>query len=248
MERKHSAGWMKVLVLTGMMLFPGSIPQAPAGAGEMCSYGEPDYHYRLGRHLQERGKHRLAAQEFRSALKARPDWADSFNALGLSLDAMEMRGDAVKAYKNALKRDPERADVLNNLGYSHLVRGNYGSAVYYINKAVTLDPDNRLYRNNLGAAYVKEGHFDAALEEFRMAAETPGEARMRLASVLLQNGHEREAREQMIMAGSLEDIELPAGPGQRPAEDPGAAGAEMTEGKDKPEAVDDIEDQPKGEK
>lgn len=226
MNGKQTAARLVFFVLTGICI-PAFLPgcaahrhwvdsgaradMAPGGL-QVRTYQGSQYHYRLGRHLQDRQKCALAIQEFRSAIKMDPEHVDAFNAMGLCLDALARHEEAARAYHQALHLDPDRGDVFNNLGYSNLVRGSSGAAVYYIDQALKIEPDNNTYHNNLGIAYVEEGHFDAALEAFRQAADTPEQARRRLAGLLSDKGYEDEARRQLIMADSLENNDLMPAP------------------------------------
>ena len=168
---------------------------------------DPAQYYRRGRHLQDRGRHELAAEEFRSAVLVEPGHANALAAMGISLDAMGRHEQAERAYREALTRAPDRADIYNNLGYSRMLRGDIDRAIEYFEQAVSIDDTTGRYRNNLGMAYVKTGNLDAALAAFRETGDSAQQARKRFARVLEDNGYQQEAKKQRLLANTLEGFD-----------------------------------------
>jgi tetratricopeptide (TPR) repeat protein len=172
------AGGLALLLFSGCSFFhdKGEFVQNPTPeqlkefVGSIRPYGgDAKYHYSFACYLQKRGKHRLAIQEFREAIKVTPTFAKAYNGLGISYDAMGKYPRAVKAYRTALALKPDLDYAWNNLGYSYLLQGDTDAAVAALKKATALDMHNRQFHNNLALAYGRKGLFDRAFAEFRAA-------------------------------------------------------------------------------
>ncbi len=164
----------------------------------------PEHYYRRGRYLQDRNKHRLAIQEFKSAVAVNQDYIEAYNALGISYDITGDYESAAKAYRGAILLDPDRDDILNNLGYSCLLDKKFDEAITCFEKAAALDGSNHRYHNNLGLAYAENGESDPALKAFRKTTDA-ADAHLRLAGILRQNGKNRAADEHLYLASALKD-------------------------------------------
>lgn len=117
----------------------------------------PDVGYRLARHFQKQGRHRLAVAELLKVVKAAPDHAGAYNALGVSYDRLREFDLAAAAYGEALRINPNLDYVYNNIGYSHLLQGNLEAAATAFETAVALKSERALYQNNLALAYARLG-------------------------------------------------------------------------------------------
>jgi tetratricopeptide (TPR) repeat protein len=155
--------------------------------------GDAKYHYSFASYLQKRGKHRLAIQEFRKAIRIDPIYAVAYNGLGVSYDALGKYPRAVQAYRTALALKPGLGYALNNLGYSYILQGNIDSAIKVLKRAVALNRNNRQYHNNLALAYSKKGLCDAAFNEFK-AAEGEAKAHFNVAQIYYEHREYKKAR------------------------------------------------------
>lgn len=118
---------------------------------------EPATAYQLARHFQKQGRHALAVDELLKVVKADPDHANAYNALGVSYDRLREFDLAAAAYREALRIDPTLAYVYNNIGYSHLLQGNLEHAAKAFETAVSLDSEKTRYQNNLALAHARLG-------------------------------------------------------------------------------------------
>jgi tetratricopeptide (TPR) repeat protein len=91
--------------------------------------GNPDSHYLLGTHYQERNRHGEAIGEFKKVVMIDPGYMKAYNRMGISYDLLGRYDQAIEAYRAALKIDPNLDYVYNNLGYSYLLKGEVDEAI-----------------------------------------------------------------------------------------------------------------------
>lgn len=130
---------------------------------------DAELHFLKGYALSELGKYKEGVKELKEACELRKDYAEAWNALGMTYDMMHKPEEAEGAFLEALKINPNAPKYLNNLGFSYFSRGDYKKASEAYQKALALDPDNVQIHNNLGFAYGMLGRYDEALAEFRQA-------------------------------------------------------------------------------
>ena len=90
--------------------------------------------------------------------------------------------------------------LLSVFGQIQFERGNAAEAVEYFRRAVGLDPGNAEVQMNLGSAYFSLERLEDAAQAYRAAIEAnPGllEARANYAQLLLRQGNQAEAEEQL---------------------------------------------------
>jgi Flp pilus assembly protein TadD len=161
-------------------------------AGIRPHQGNPDSHYEMGCHLQERGRHRLAIRQFEQVIVLEPHHVMAHNRMAVSYDLLGNFACAMENYEKALSMNPELDYVHNNLGYSYLLQGNPDAAIQAFQKAIVLDAGNKRYHNNLAMAYGEKEQFDLAFDEFKQAEGEP-KAYRNLALLLYRKGRYREA-------------------------------------------------------
>jgi len=115
-------------------------------------FGDADAQYRLARHFQKQGRHKIAVEEFIKVLKIDPEYHRAYNGLGVSYDRLRAFDLAAYAYAQALALQPDLDYVYNNMGYSKMLQGDPAQAAPAFKKAVVLNRKNRLYQNNLALA------------------------------------------------------------------------------------------------
>lgn len=76
----------------------------------------------------------------------------AWNALGVTLDRLEMWEESAIAYREALRLAPEIAAIWNNRGYSLVAQGNAEEALAYLRAAARLSPNDGRIRRNLAIA------------------------------------------------------------------------------------------------
>ncbi len=96
--------------------------------------------YQHGLRLRERNRLDDAAEAFREAVAASPQFAEAHNDLGLALVGQGKTTEALEAFRRALELQPDHAIVWNNLGTLWLSLGNYVEALPCFEKAVQIAP------------------------------------------------------------------------------------------------------------
>lgn len=166
--------------------------------------GNPESHYLLGRHLQQRGRHREAIAEFTKTIKIEPMHAKAYNLMGISYDALGDYDNATKCYEVALDISPI-SEYYNNLGYNLIMKGDYEGAIEVLTTAANLAPGNDTIRNNLALAYSNKGKHDSALAEIRKTSDPDGNS-LALAEALLKTGKPLVASELVAQASKIDPV------------------------------------------
>ena len=120
-------------------------------------------------HLAEAEKHA------RLALKARKDYREAINTLGVILIHEKRYADAIKVLKSLtediLYQTPENA--WGNLGWAQLESGNVDAAIESLRRSIAAQPLFCVGLYRLGLAYHRRHEETAALEMLTRALETP---------------------------------------------------------------------------
>lgn len=120
----------------------GRLEDAVAAFSEALRFG-PDAKVFLNRGvaLERLGRHRLAAEDFTSALRLRPDDADAYRGRGVARDEVGDYSGAVADYSEALRLQPRNAETLFDraAAYEHWRRYRAASADYQA--ALQIDPE-----------------------------------------------------------------------------------------------------------
>jgi len=96
-----------------------------------------------------------------SAMKLRPDIADSYQAIGNIALAEKKFREAEKYYRITLSKGQVQANVVNNLGITLAEQGDIPAAIKAFNKALEIDPYMAEAQKNLGAYTAKKQRKDA---------------------------------------------------------------------------------------
>ncbi|MEY2430101.1 MAG: hypothetical protein QOJ40_2986, partial [Verrucomicrobiota bacterium] len=123
----------------------------------------------LGFYLSHQGRMAEAMENYRSALKIRPNYEDAHNNLGYALAGQKKYVEAIAEYDEALRASPNHVEVHNNLGNALAETGNTEAAITHYRIALAQKPDHADAHNNLGIALAMQGKFDEAIEQFRDA-------------------------------------------------------------------------------
>ncbi len=110
------------------------------------------YAYQNGLRLRDRKRLDDAAEAFREAVAASPQFAEAHNDLGLALAGQGKAMEALEAFRRALELQPDHAIAWNNLGTLWLSLGNYAEALPCFEKAVALAPHLPDLHKNLEVA------------------------------------------------------------------------------------------------
>lgn len=139
---------------------------------------------------------RRALGTFRLATRICPDFARSWNNLGVALGRAGKTRRAEAAYRRAIRADPGLAAPHANLGQSLFRRGEIAGAVDAFTRAVRLDPGNAHYRYFLGKSLALAGRLERARLELESGIRIDPELfllHMELAQVCMRLGDRHRA-------------------------------------------------------
>jgi len=123
----------------------------------------------LGVALAGRGEIDAALEQFREAVRIKPDYADPYNNIGL---AFWRRGDiaaAAEQYRRALQYDPGSPETQSNLGLALSRLGQRDAGIAHLQEALRLDPSFAGAYVNLGNALRDSGRTDEAIAQYEQA-------------------------------------------------------------------------------
>ena len=132
-------------------------------------------HYNLAAMFQARGKLDLAMDEYRSALRLRPEDAIANNAIGSALLAEGHPDQAGAFLEAALKARPDYFDAHYNLGNVLAAQDDFEGASKQFLLALEARPADANAEANLGSALAEMGKFSEAKLHFERALQVdPG--------------------------------------------------------------------------
>ena len=129
----------------------------------------PELYYIRGLLNYQRGKHKLAIEDYDRALSINANWNTYLIFLnrGLANDALQNTDAAIQDFTRAITADP------NNTG-GYIARGNvrydqakYEEAIEDFKKAEVLSPNNAVITYNIGMAYYKSDNKSSACKYFQ---------------------------------------------------------------------------------
>jgi Tfp pilus assembly protein PilF len=145
----------------------------------------------LGAALLRGGSLAEAVEQFKSALRIKPDYVDAHYNLGYALSRQGNLEGGIDQFAETLRLDPNNLKALNNMGVALALQGRYGQAVNYFEAALKQNPGDSDLHYNLGIALKNEGQPDDAAHHFaRVLALNPrhAQAHYNLGLVLQERG------------------------------------------------------------
>lgn len=141
--------------------------------------------------LREGGLLAEAVTRFKKAISLKPDFAEAYNNLGLTLEALGDARGAKAAFDQAVALDPNLSAAHTNIGNVNLKLGNLDNALVCFKRAVELAPSSAEGWTNLGQTYYRlqrlleaEGAYQRAL----MVQPKCAEAELNLGILYLLQG------------------------------------------------------------
>lgn len=146
----------------------GSLPQSGQAADRMAQ--TPEQLKEMGSEHFQAGRLSTAGSYYRSAITARPHYAEAHNNLGAVLRKRGKSLSAIAAFQSALMLNPRSASTYGNLANLHERYGNIAQAETYYLKAVELN--SQLYQAFIGLARIstRRQRWDDALAALTRAA------------------------------------------------------------------------------
>ena len=121
----------------------------------------------IGLALHALGKLDAAAENYRKALRLKPDFAEAHNNLGLTLQDQGQVNTAIEHYRKAISIRPDNPEAYYNWGISLQGMGKPNEAITCYRKAFALKPNYVEALNNLGLVYLGQGKPDEAVAYLR---------------------------------------------------------------------------------
>jgi tetratricopeptide (TPR) repeat protein len=160
-------------------------------------------HLNLGTAYRELGMEGLALEQYRQALRLRPDIIELQISVGEVLDTMGRTGEEVTHYKNALQIKPESAQIHTALAVALDKNGESGSAIAHFLKAIELDKNSAEAHQGLGVTLFNQGQVDLAIEHYWKAIRVDREfalAYKNLGVALMAKGQLKKAYARLMDA------------------------------------------------
>jgi tetratricopeptide (TPR) repeat protein len=158
--------------------------------------GRATTHYNLGLVFQERGAMQEAMDQYREALRFKPDFIQVHFNLASALAAVGELPDAVNHYAEAIRLKPDYAEAHGNLAAALDELGLSEAAIAHYRLAVALAPHDAGAHYNLAIAVSARGQKEAAIPHYTEALRLRPdylEARGNLAILLGQLGQHEQA-------------------------------------------------------
>jgi tetratricopeptide (TPR) repeat protein len=153
----------------------------------------------LGMAQRAEGKREEAFENFETAVRLSPTFAEAQNNLGAALMEQGRLKEAQEHYETAIRLKPDLADAYNNEANLLLQTGDIPGAVSRLRKALSIDPDHAEAHNNLGNALLRSGDAAGAIAQYREALRLKPdfpEAHSNYGAALASVGKDAEAAEQ----------------------------------------------------
>jgi tetratricopeptide (TPR) repeat protein len=115
------------------------------------------------------GKYDAAIESYKQAIKIRPDYADAYYNMGISLQDQGNLGEAIDSYKQAIKIKPDYAEAYSNMGNAFKDKGELEAAIDSYKQAIKIKPDYADAYFNMGTALKDKGELDAAIDSYKQA-------------------------------------------------------------------------------
>jgi len=161
----------------------------------------------LGNVLLKAGEATAAIDHYRTALRLRPDAADTHHNLANALRRTGRPQEAIEHYEQALRLNPRMPDSHTALGIVLEEAGRAAEAPAHYEQALRLDPAYADAHNRLGIVLARSGRTEAAIARFESALRSdPSRADIRnnLGNALRASGRIQEAIAQYEQALRLD--------------------------------------------
>ncbi len=146
-------------------------------------------HANLGMALTAVGHFQDARKEFEWVVEERPEWAEGWSRLGVSLMSERRWDEAVLALKTAAHLRPHLANQHFTLGKAYAGQGELALALEAFREAVRIAPNFVAAQFHLGIVLRAQNQVDEAIEPLGLAAEGGSREAQGLLASMYVNGH-----------------------------------------------------------
>lgn len=125
----------------------------------------------LGAASAEAGLFEAATNNYKQAIRIKPDYAEAYSNMGNCLRVIGNYEASINSCRQALEINPNFAEAHNNLGNSLRELGDLEAAIDSYIKALKISPDYAEAHNNLGVAQQEKGNLKTAIGSYKQALE-----------------------------------------------------------------------------
>lgn len=126
-----------------------------------------DERLRRGEELMRNKEYGKAVNEFKAALKERPDWPDALSGLAEAQAAAGLDDEAIATHKELIRLRIGGGDTHYNLGVLYERKGLIDEAVASYKQALHDSPGNGDARRRLADIYTLRGNYPQAIEQYQ---------------------------------------------------------------------------------
>lgn len=160
--------------------------------------GRPEFHNSLGNVYRTLGRSAEAIDEFRRALRLKPDFAIAYNNLGIALAECGQHRGALACFQQAVQLDQRNVPAWMNLGSALLDMAKPSEAAACFEFALDVEPNQGQAFAQLGRCRSRLGRRDEAIAAYEQAFTLLGDSAPaslfeELAAAYLEAGHFAEA-------------------------------------------------------
>tara|TARA_B110000008_G_scaffold276479_1_gene315843 strand:- start:242 stop:2059 length:1818 start_codon:yes stop_codon:yes gene_type:complete len=112
-----------------------------------------------------------AIDDFNHAVSIKPDYAEAYYNLGVTLREIGNPNAAIIVYQKALSINHHYVNAHNNLGQIFLVKEDFNAAIEHLEWAVAFNPEFSSAHNNLGSSFLGLNKIHDAIQSFNRALE-----------------------------------------------------------------------------
>jgi tetratricopeptide (TPR) repeat protein len=127
-------------------------------------------HYNWANALTQSGRNEEAIEQYRHALRIRPDLPQAHHNLGIALVREGRLPEAVEEYREAVRVKPDHLEARNNLGNLLISLGRPGEAIEQYEHILRLNPNHAEAHFNLSLALIQVGKVPEAIVHAKEAA------------------------------------------------------------------------------
>jgi tetratricopeptide (TPR) repeat protein len=184
--------------LGNVLLRRGQIPEAIATLRRALAADAslPQGHNTLGLAALAAGDAGLADEQFRAAIRLRPDDADAHANRGNLLAGRRAYPEALTHFEQAVRYAPQSAAAHHGYGLVLALSQRPGPALDALRRAARLQPGRERIHTDIADVLAGLGRLDEALGEYRLAVQTNAadfEAHLGIAELLMGRGRRAEA-------------------------------------------------------
>ena len=123
----------------------------------------------LGASKAQKGMLDEALEAYKKSISLKPDFAEGYSNMGVTLKNQGKLEEAIEAYKKSIALKPNDADTFYIMGVALKDQGKLEEAIKAYKNSISLRPNYAEVYNNLGVVFQAQGKFDEAIQVFDKA-------------------------------------------------------------------------------